>query len=86
MYIRNTLIVLYLSVFIPNIFESIFCEVTINNTTNIVGNIHMLNSPSYSLSGYVLLKLYNLLGALNNQKHYAFLMGDHNIDLPHIIR
>ena len=54
-----------------------------NNTTKIVGNLYR-PSPSPKASLDILTETLYTLGALNNQKHDVFLMGDYNIELLHI--
>ena len=84
MYIKNTYkykIRHDLSIFIPNIFESIFVELTIHNRHIIIGTVYRPNTyPNADIDVFMttMLELQNLISKENKEIH---IMGDMNIDL-----
>ena len=70
-----------ISIFIPNIFESIFIELIFGKKSIIVGTVYRPNSyPMADLDVFVH-NMYDIQNLLNYEKKDVYIMGDINIDL-----
>ena len=71
-----------LSVFIPHVFESLFCDISLHNTFNAtIGVIYRPNTPPITDLDMYLQTLQNILIQLNSGNKTVYIMGDFNIDL-----
>ena len=71
-----------LSVFIPNVFESVFVEAHCGkNAKQIIGVIYRPNTAPKADIDIFTDTLNELLDIINKEKKYAIIMGDMNIDL-----
>ena len=83
MYIKNTLSYKVrndLSIFIPNILESIFCEIQLCNKSIIVGTIYTPNTPPKADLDIFTHTIHERQ-QLNDDNKEIYIMGDMNIDL-----
>ena len=74
-----------LSIFIPNIFESIFAEIYINRKPILIGTIYRPNTPPKADMD-IFMKTKDLQNTLAKENKESYIMGDINIDLlkfPH---
>ena len=84
MYIKNTLSYKVrndLSIFIPNVLESIFCEIQLCNTSIIVCTIYRSDTPPKADLDIFTHTIHELQQQLNNDNKETYIMGDMNIDL-----
>ena len=71
-----------ISIFIPNVFESIFIEVINSNCKNvIVGVVYRPNSYPNADQELFSKTLFDILDTINNENKISVIMGDINIDL-----
>ena len=71
-----------LSVFIPHVFESLFCDISLHNTFNAtIGVIYRPNTPPRADLDMYLQTLQDILIQLNSGNKTVYIMGDFNIDL-----
>lgn len=70
-----------LSIFIPNIFESLFVELKLNNKSLIIGTIYRPNTPPKADIDIFLHTMQELQHIINEEKKDNIIMGDMNIDL-----
>ena len=70
-----------LSIFIPNVFESIFIELHINKKSTIIGIIYRPNTPPKADVDIFMQTMHDLQNKLNMEGKETFIMGDMNIDL-----
>lgn len=72
-----------LSIFIPNVFESLFVEVRRENKRLIVGVIYRPNSPPLASAEIFNDKILEITGKISQSNVEAIILGDHNINLLH---
>ena len=71
-----------LSIFIPNVFESLFVEVNLpGSKKQVIGVIYRPNTPPLANTNTFHNTLINVLNIVNNEKQLCTIMGDMNIDL-----
>ena len=84
MYIRDTYkykLRQDLSIFIPNVFESIFIELRLSSKTIIIGTIYRPNTPPKADIDIFMHTMQQLQNILNTENKEVIIMGDINIDL-----
>ena len=75
-----------LSIFIPHVFESIFCEVQDNqNKPVIVGVVYRPNSAHRADVDVFICKVIEIQYKISNENKIAYLMGDYNINLLNFV-
>ena len=75
-----------LSIFIPNIFESIFAEIYINRKPILIGTIYRPHTPPKADIDIFMKTMQDLQNTLAKEIKESYIMGDINIDLlkfPH---
>jgi exonuclease III len=70
-----------MSIFIPNVFESIFIEIQINNKSIIIGNVYRPNTSPKADMDIFMHSMQELQNKLNAENKEVLIMGDMNIDL-----
>ena len=71
-----------LSIFIPNVFESVFVDVVQENHKHItIGVIYRPNSYPLADIDIFSLNLFNIMDSINKENKHSIIMGDMNIDL-----
>lgn len=70
-----------LSIFIPNIFESIFIEIQWNKKSLLIGTVYRPNTPPKADIDIFNHSLYELQNHINIDNKQSIIMGDMNLDL-----
>ena len=70
-----------LSVFIPNVFESLFIEIISPSKSTIVGVIYRPNTAPKADIDVFAYTLQDIMDIINNEHKHGVIMGDMNIDL-----
>jgi hypothetical protein len=70
-----------LSIFIPNVLESLFVEVLINNKKIIVGVVYRPNTPPKADLDIFIHTMQEIQSLLNQERKEVVIMGDMNIDI-----